>query len=145
MTDTAMNNYPELAALASDWPDFLQPTLNSRALSGKQIVVTGAGDGIGKALAKTLACIGANVILLGRTRSKLEAVFDWINQHTDTDPVIVPCDWRAWTALLSQLWPSRYAATTAVCTDWYTMRLCLAPRYPSPTTLNSGRLLCRPM
>ena len=92
MTDTAMNNYPELAALASDWPDFLQPTLNSRALSGKQIVVTGAGDGIGKALAKTLACIGANVILLGRTRSKLEAVFDWINQHTDTDPVIVPCD-----------------------------------------------------
>ena len=92
MTDDAIRNYPELAALVSDWPKFLQPILNAQTLSGKQIVVTGAGDGIGKALAKTLACLGANVILLGRTRSKLETVFDWINQHTNTDPVIVPCD-----------------------------------------------------
>ena len=67
MTDDAIRNYPELAALVSDWPKFLQPILNAQTLSGKQIVVTGAGDGIGKALAKTLACLGANVILLGRT------------------------------------------------------------------------------
>ncbi|MEC7553891.1 MAG: SDR family NAD(P)-dependent oxidoreductase, partial [Pseudomonadota bacterium] len=92
MTNDAISNYPELAALVNDWPKFLQPTLDAQTLSGKQIVVTGAGDGIGKALAKTLACLGANVILLGRTRSKLETVFDWINQHTNTDPVIVPCD-----------------------------------------------------
>jgi NAD(P)-dependent dehydrogenase (short-subunit alcohol dehydrogenase family) len=32
------------------------------------------------------------VILLGRTRTKLEAVFDWIDKATDTRPVIVPCD-----------------------------------------------------
>lgn len=35
---------------------------------------------------------GADVILLGKTRSRLEAVFDWIGEHTETRPVIVPCD-----------------------------------------------------
>ncbi|MDH3643155.1 MAG: YciK family oxidoreductase, partial [Gammaproteobacteria bacterium] len=43
----------------------------------------------------TFACYGANVVLLGRTRSKLEAVFDWIEDKTSTRPVIVPCDLRA--------------------------------------------------
>lgn len=43
----------------------------------------------------TYASYGANVVLLGRTRSKLEALFDWIGEHTDTEPVIVPCDLAA--------------------------------------------------
>ncbi|MFB3106076.1 MAG: YciK family oxidoreductase, partial [Pseudomonadales bacterium] len=38
------------------------------------------------------ATFGAHVVLLGRTRGKLEAVFDWITAHTQTEPVIVPCD-----------------------------------------------------
>ena len=92
MTDTAMQGYPELAAEVAAWPDFLSDAVGPQTLLGKHIVVTGAGDGIGKALAKTLACFGANVVLLGRTRTKLEAVFDWICERTNTDPVIVPCD-----------------------------------------------------
>ena len=92
MTNTAITHYPELAPLAADWPNFLREKLAPETLLGKHIVVTGAGDGIGQALAKTLACYGANIILLGRTRSKLETVFDWIKQHTKTDPVIVPCE-----------------------------------------------------
>ena len=43
-------------------------------LNGKIILVTGAGDGIGKAAAHAYAAHGATVILLGRTLEKLEKV-----------------------------------------------------------------------
>ena len=42
------------------------------------ILVTGAGAGIGRTAALTLAAHGATVILLGRTQEKLEAVYDEI-------------------------------------------------------------------
>lgn len=45
-------------------------------------------------MAKALALYGADVVLLGRTRTKLDAVFDWITDRTATKPVIVPCDLR---------------------------------------------------
>jgi NAD(P)-dependent dehydrogenase (short-subunit alcohol dehydrogenase family) len=80
--------YPKLADAAEHWR--YQPATDS--LTDKTILVTGAGDGIGATTAKTLACFGANVVLLGRTRQKLEAVFDWIEAHTETEPVIVPAD-----------------------------------------------------
>jgi meso-butanediol dehydrogenase / (S,S)-butanediol dehydrogenase / diacetyl reductase len=38
------------------------------------IVITGAGSGLGRALAQRLAADGDTIILLGRTRSKLDAV-----------------------------------------------------------------------
>lgn len=41
---------------------------------GKIIAITGAGDGLGRALARRLARDGDTVILLGRTLSKVEAV-----------------------------------------------------------------------
>ncbi len=80
--------YSELTHAASQW----RYTPTTDALAGHNIVVTGAGDGIGAVAAKTFACFGANVILLGRTRQKLEAVFDWIEANTSTEAVIVPCD-----------------------------------------------------
>lgn len=86
-------DYPELAAAMRAWRHQPDPD----CLHDKVILVTGAGDGIGRAAAKTFACYGAHVVLLGRTRTKLEAVFDWIEDHTDTTPVIVPCDLRALT------------------------------------------------
>ena len=43
------------------------------ALSGQIAVVTGAGSGIGQAMAWALASQGATVCLVGRTRHKLEA------------------------------------------------------------------------
>jgi NAD(P)-dependent dehydrogenase (short-subunit alcohol dehydrogenase family) len=43
-------------------------------LAGRRILVTGAGSGIGQAIAELCAARGAQVALVGRTRSKLEAV-----------------------------------------------------------------------
>ncbi|MES1953050.1 SDR family NAD(P)-dependent oxidoreductase [Salinisphaera hydrothermalis] len=42
--------------------------------SGKTVVVTGAGSGIGAATVKRFAAEGANVVLVGRTREKLETL-----------------------------------------------------------------------
>tara|TARA_E500000331_G_scaffold102630_5_gene99473 strand:+ start:1202 stop:1957 length:756 start_codon:yes stop_codon:yes gene_type:complete len=56
------------------------------------VMVTGAGDGIGRTAAKTLADHGATVILLGRTVSKLESLYDEICQSGAPEPGIVPMD-----------------------------------------------------
>ena len=61
-------------------------------LAGRAVLVTGAGDGIGRAAALAYARHGADVALLGRTRAKLEAVFDVIAAQTTTKPVIVPAE-----------------------------------------------------
>jgi len=62
------------------------------SLKGKVILVTGAGDGIGKEAALSFAKAGATVILLGRTVSKLESVYDEILAAGGAEPAIVPLD-----------------------------------------------------
>lgn len=59
-------------------------------LKDRIILVTGAGDGIGRCAAKTYAAHGATVILLGRTTSKLESVYDEIEAAGHPKPAIVP-------------------------------------------------------
>lgn len=59
-------------------------------LNGRVILVTGAGDGIGRAAARSFAAHGATVILLGRTIRKLEAVYDAIAQAGHPLPAIYP-------------------------------------------------------
>lgn len=59
-------------------------------LTGRTILVTGAGDGIGSVAAKTFAVHGATVILLGKTTSKLEAVYDSIEELGGAQPAIYP-------------------------------------------------------
>lgn len=61
-------------------------------LAGKVILVTGAGDGIGRAAAHAYAGHGASVILLGRTTAKLEAVYDEIVAAGGPQPAIFPLD-----------------------------------------------------
>ena len=61
-------------------------------LKNRTILVTGAGDGIGKIAAQSFANYGANIILLGKTRTKLESVFDIISTETNTNPIIVHMD-----------------------------------------------------
>lgn len=61
-------------------------------LKDKVILVTGAGDGIGRAAAITYAQHGATVILLGKTLEKLEAVYDQIEALGEPQPAIIPLD-----------------------------------------------------
>lgn len=59
-------------------------------LKDKVILVTGAGDGIGRTAAINYAKHGATVILLGRTTKKLEAVYDEIENLGYPQAAIVP-------------------------------------------------------
>lgn len=61
-------------------------------LQDRAILVTGAGDGIGRAVSKSLAAHGATVILLGKTVKKLESVYDEILAAGGPKPAIYPMD-----------------------------------------------------
>jgi len=64
----------------------------SKLLASRTILVTGAGDGIGRAAALAFAAHGASVILLGRTAAKLEKVYDEIEKHGAPQAAILPLD-----------------------------------------------------
>ena len=61
-------------------------------LKDRIILITGAGDGIGRAAAMACADHGATVILLGRTQRKLEAVYDEISAAGCPEPAISVLD-----------------------------------------------------
>ncbi|WLG13927.1 YciK family oxidoreductase [Psychrobacter cibarius] len=63
---------------------------SDNCLDGKTILVTGAGDGIGRVAALTYARYGATVLLLGRTSSKLEYVYDEIESLGGKQPAMLP-------------------------------------------------------
>lgn len=61
-------------------------------LTGRVVLVTGAGAGIGRAISLSYAQHGATVVLLGRTVRKLEAVYDEIGAANGPEPAIYPMD-----------------------------------------------------
>ncbi|MBB1391740.1 YciK family oxidoreductase [Shewanella sp. SG44-6] len=63
-------------------------------LNNKTILVTGAGDGIGRAASIEFAKHGATVILLSKTVKKLENVYDEIVNAGYPKPAIVPLDMK---------------------------------------------------
>ena len=66
-------------------------------LAGKNILVTGAGDGIGRAASVAYGRCGARVILAGRTVPKLETTYDLVLEaqkklEIEAEPAIYPID-----------------------------------------------------
>jgi 3-oxoacyl-[acyl-carrier protein] reductase len=64
---------------------------NAQPLQAQVAVVTGAGRGIGAAIARALAGLGATVVLCGRTRSTLESTSKALAKSRGKAEV-VPCD-----------------------------------------------------
>lgn len=63
-------------------------------LQNKVILVTGAGDGIGRAAALCFARHGATVVLMGRTIKKLEDVYDEIEANGYPQAAIYPINFE---------------------------------------------------
>ena len=61
-------------------------------LKNKNILITGASNGIGKSLSENLSKYGANVIMLSRNENALDAVYDSLKKIYKTDPCILKCD-----------------------------------------------------
>ncbi len=65
---------------------------NEDLLAERVILITGAGAGIGRALAKAFAGHGATVSLLGRTRQKLEMLYEEVVADGHPRPSITQLD-----------------------------------------------------
>lgn len=59
-------------------------------LQGRTIMVTGAGQGIGAAVAKAYAAHGATLLLLGKNEENLNRVYDEIEAAGHPQPIVIP-------------------------------------------------------
>ena len=71
-------------------PDPYEPA--AELLAGRVVLVTGAGQGLGRAVALACAAHGATVALLGRKQAKLEATYDAIEAAGGATPALIPLD-----------------------------------------------------
>ena len=82
MTATSLNDFPVTTDFHYD------PA--AQLLRDRVILITGAGGGLGGALAEACAGLGATVVLTGRTVKRLEAVYDRIEAAGGAQPAILP-------------------------------------------------------
>ena len=98
-------------ALTQKIGDALPAMKHEVSLSGQIAVVTGAGRGIGAAIARKLAALGATAVLLGRTRTSLEKTAEAIELSGGKSSPFT-CDLtelasvQAATAKIEQMFPS---------------------------------------
>ena len=72
-----------------DWTDH---QAQEQEFKDKVIMVTGAADGIGKAVTIALAELGATVLMLDKKSRHLEKLFDDITERGFQEPIILPID-----------------------------------------------------
>ena len=70
----------------------MNPTDDSRPLAQRVILITGAGGGIGSAVARAVAAAGAECVLVGRRERTLTPVFDVIVADGSPEPALFPLD-----------------------------------------------------
>ncbi|XKL66270.1 hypothetical protein PGB90_009690 [Kerria lacca] len=68
--------------------------ITTSSFSSKIYVITGSTDGIGKAYAKQLAKRGMNIVLVSRTKEKLEKVASQIRDEFNVKTKIIVADFR---------------------------------------------------
>lgn len=68
--------------------------MSDSTLSEHVILITGAGNGLGAAVAKAYACQGATVILLDKDLPGLESTYDAITPAALKQPAIYPLDFK---------------------------------------------------
>lgn len=90
------------AALAA-LPLVYQPGL----FDGHVVMVSGAGSGIGKAIAFLYARLGARLVICGRDRTKLDACEAWLRRLGSPDVLVQPTDIRR-TEAVARLFDSAY-------------------------------------
>ncbi len=72
-----------------EWQNYVP---QNSALNGKVILVTGAADGIGKAVTIALAKHGASVLMLDKKARHLEKLSDEMVERGYAEPIILPID-----------------------------------------------------
>jgi len=65
-----------------------QGMLKEHALKEKSYIVTGGGSGLGKSMALYLLELGANVVIVGRNKDKLESAVEELNHKCSYENVI---------------------------------------------------------
>ncbi|MFO1318788.1 MAG: SDR family NAD(P)-dependent oxidoreductase [Burkholderiales bacterium] len=71
-------------------PSRYEPTAG--LFADRVILVTGSSRGVGQAVATAIAALGGSVILHGRDQSRLEQVYDAIEQAGHPQPAAIPLD-----------------------------------------------------
>ena len=74
--------------------DFTQKMLRDGALKGKNIIVTGGGSGLGKAMTKYFLELGAKVAITSRNLEKLENTAKELEAETGGECLPLQCDVR---------------------------------------------------
>jgi NAD(P)-dependent dehydrogenase (short-subunit alcohol dehydrogenase family) len=77
-------------------------------LQDRVILVTGASDGLGKAVSIAAAKAGATIVLVGRTVKKLEAVYDEIETAGGPKPAIYPMNF------IGATWADHFELVSAI-------------------------------
>lgn len=75
--------------------------LQNNEFNGKNILITGAGSGIGRATAILLSDLGANIILVGRTKEKLKATATKLNSYEIIEFDV--CNFQMYDSLFAQI------------------------------------------